>query len=173
NFHVAVMSDDDGAGAAPALAAAPAPRYAQLNPPVPLNFAASDLFTDLDRTLSTARAFEAAQAESKLFTESPFHKAGDDRVRFTGTGARVDRRQNSTRGGRGNREQSNSTTQCYRCGMDSHTAEECGAKTATCHFCQKTGHYARMCFKKKKKGQAEKNSDKSKEKQSKVNQREQ
>lgn len=118
----------------------------------------------LDRTLSTARAFEAAQAESKLFTETVYHKAGDDRVRFTGKGPRVDRKGKYfvPRERRDNQAHDNSTTQCYRCGMNTHTADECGAKNATCLFCQKTGHYARMCFKKKKKGQTEKTSGKAK-----------
>lgn len=37
----------------------------------------------LDKALSTARAFEAAQTESKLLTESSGHRAGDNRVHFT------------------------------------------------------------------------------------------
>ncbi|XP_037388462.1 uncharacterized protein LOC119261972 [Pygocentrus nattereri] len=37
----------------------------------------------LDKALSTARAFEAAQAESKLFTESTGHRTRDNQVRFT------------------------------------------------------------------------------------------
>ncbi|XP_051804922.1 uncharacterized protein K02A2.6-like [Acanthochromis polyacanthus] len=115
----------------------------------------------LDKAMSTARAFEAAQAESKLFTEC--HRAGENRVHFTRRGVRNDRgkKPGTTRGERGSQEQANSDTQCYRCGIDTHTADECGAKTAKCMFCQKIGHYARMCFKKKKKAQIEYRSDRS------------
>uniref|UniRef100_A0A3B3RVT1 CCHC-type domain-containing protein n=1 Tax=Paramormyrops kingsleyae TaxID=1676925 RepID=A0A3B3RVT1_9TELE len=100
----------------------------------------------------------------QLFRSCQF-KAGDNWVQFTGRGARVDRgwKAGTARGARCSQEQANSDTQCYRCGMDTHTADECGAKTATCLFCQKMGHYARMCFRKKKKAQADKNSDKSKD----------
>ncbi|XP_013856785.1 uncharacterized protein LOC106512797 [Austrofundulus limnaeus] len=117
----------------------------------------------LDKALSTARAFEAAQAESKIFTESIGHKTRDNQVNFIRKTSRAEFRQKAgTTGGRkGSQEQANSDTQCHRCGMDTHTANDCGAEAATCLFCHKTGHYARMCFKKKNKAQAEKHKDQS------------
>ncbi|KAL7824648.1 hypothetical protein SRHO_G00344920 [Serrasalmus rhombeus] len=119
----------------------------------------------LDKALSTARAFEAAQAESKLFTESTGHRTRDNQVHFTKKSVHRDRgkKAGTAEGGKSSQTQANTDTQCYRCGMDTHTADECGAKAATCLYCKKTGHYARMCFKKKNKAQTEKNSDKRKD----------
>lgn len=45
----------------------------------------------VDKALSTARAFEAAQAESKIFTEHTSHRMGDDRINLTKSG-RTDHR---------------------------------------------------------------------------------
>uniref|UniRef100_A0A3B3IAC9 ribonuclease H n=1 Tax=Oryzias latipes TaxID=8090 RepID=A0A3B3IAC9_ORYLA len=106
----------------------------------------------LDKALSIARAFEAAQAESKLFTESSGHRTRENQVNFTKKSARSNGgcAAGAARDTKGSHERADSDTQCHRCGMNTHTADECGAKTATCLFCRKTGHYARMCFKKKK-----------------------
>lgn len=50
--------------------------------------------------------------------------------------------------------ESSSTQQktCFRCGSKKHLANDssCRAKTATCNFCHKTGHYEKMCTTKKK-----------------------
>ena len=35
---------------------------------------------------------------------------------------------------------------CQRCGRGQHTREKCPAKEATCHTCQKKGHYSAQCF---------------------------
>ncbi|KAI5642995.1 hypothetical protein NE865_05036 [Phthorimaea operculella] len=35
---------------------------------------------------------------------------------------------------------------CYRCGLESHRATECGAISSTCRKCQKQGHLARVCL---------------------------
>uniref|UniRef100_A0A3P9IJ15 Tick transposon n=1 Tax=Oryzias latipes TaxID=8090 RepID=A0A3P9IJ15_ORYLA len=43
----------------------------------------------LDKALSIARAFEAAQAESKLFTESSGHRTRENQVNFTKKSARA------------------------------------------------------------------------------------
>lgn len=36
------------------------------------------------------------------------------------------------------------TNQCHRCGQ-SHENDHCWAKNATCHYCKKIGHIARLC----------------------------
>ncbi len=38
------------------------------------------------------------------------------------------------------------TKSCQRCGRGQHTREKCPAKEATCHTCQKKGHYSKQCF---------------------------
>ncbi|UYV66425.1 K02A2.6-like, partial [Cordylochernes scorpioides] len=38
-----------------------------------------------------------------------------------------------------------SKPKCYRCGLDTHSAQECGAKKMTCSFCNKLGHLFRAC----------------------------
>ena len=36
--------------------------------------------------------------------------------------------------------------QCTRCGKEQHPRDKCPAKEATCHKCQKKGHYSAHCF---------------------------
>ncbi|UYV76882.1 K02A2.6-like, partial [Cordylochernes scorpioides] len=38
-----------------------------------------------------------------------------------------------------------SKPKCYRCGLDTHSAQECGAKKMTCTYCNKLGHLFRAC----------------------------
>ncbi|UYV70300.1 hypothetical protein LAZ67_7002469 [Cordylochernes scorpioides] len=38
-----------------------------------------------------------------------------------------------------------SKPKCYRCGLDTHSAQECGAKKMTCSYCNKLGHLFRAC----------------------------
>ncbi|UYV71889.1 K02A2.6-like, partial [Cordylochernes scorpioides] len=38
-----------------------------------------------------------------------------------------------------------SKPKCYRCELDTHSAQECGAKKMTCSFCNKLGHLFRAC----------------------------
>ncbi|UYV68013.1 hypothetical protein LAZ67_5002793, partial [Cordylochernes scorpioides] len=38
-----------------------------------------------------------------------------------------------------------SKPKCYRCGLDIHSAQECGAKKMTCSYCNKLGHLFRAC----------------------------
>ncbi|UYV63208.1 K02A2.6-like, partial [Cordylochernes scorpioides] len=38
-----------------------------------------------------------------------------------------------------------SKPKCYRCGLDTHSAQECGAKKMTCSYCNKLGHFFRAC----------------------------
>lgn len=74
----------------------------------------------LDKALSTARVFGAAQAESKLLTESTGNRAGNTRIHFTRRGVSADRgrKAGAVREGRSNQEQANSD----RCGMDSNVS---------------------------------------------------
>ena len=51
--------------------------------------------------------------------------------------------------GRGNH---HSSTDCYRCG-GKHLPNDCRFKYITCHFCKKTGHIAKVCRSKAKRGQ--------------------
>lgn len=55
----------------------------------------------LDKALSTARAFEAAEAESKVFSENSSYTAKDSHVQFTRSHARADQRKSASRGGNG------------------------------------------------------------------------
>ncbi|UYV64551.1 hypothetical protein LAZ67_3001165, partial [Cordylochernes scorpioides] len=38
-----------------------------------------------------------------------------------------------------------SKPKCYRCGLDTHSAQKCGAKKMTCSYCNKLGHLFRAC----------------------------
>ena len=40
---------------------------------------------------------------------------------------------------------------CFNYGRSPHARDKCPAKSAKCHFCQKTGHFANVCLSKKKK----------------------
>ena len=40
---------------------------------------------------------------------------------------------------------------CFGCGRGPHARDTCPAKSAKCHFCNKTGHFANVCLSKKKK----------------------
>ena len=40
---------------------------------------------------------------------------------------------------------------CFGCGRGPHARDKCPAKSAKCHFCKKTGHFANVCLSKKKK----------------------
>ena len=42
----------------------------------------------------------------------------------------------------------NTQGRCSRCGNDYHPRSRCPARNATCHRCQKIGHYSTQCFSK-------------------------
>lgn len=46
---------------------------------------------------------------------------------------------------------SGKTQLCRNCGWGPHSREQCPARNATCHYCQKVGHLAKVCFSKLKK----------------------
>ena len=46
-------------------------------------------------------------------------------------------------------EQKLSKTSCKRCGRDHKGNPDCPARDSVCHYCQKKGHWASVCFKKK------------------------
>jgi len=46
---------------------------------------------------------------------------------------------------------SGKTQLCRNCGWGPHSHEQCPARNATCHYCQKVGHLAKVCFSKLKK----------------------
>ena len=43
------------------------------------------------------------------------------------------------------------TPTCRNCGWGPHAREQCPAKNATCHYCQKVGHLAKVCLSKLRK----------------------
>ena len=43
------------------------------------------------------------------------------------------------------------TPNCRNCGWGPHAREQCPAKNATCHYCQKVGHLAKVCLSKLRK----------------------
>ena len=97
----------------------------------------------LDKALSTARAFEAAQTESRLFSEASGHRARDNQVHFTTRRSHGDdtkmkpKAHGRSESRNDDGEHDNSDTKCFRCGMSSHREDECGARTATCLYCKK------------------------------------
>lgn len=108
----------------------------------------------LERTLTIARVFEAAQAEAKALSDSS--RQTDSSVNFT-----KDRRtQRSEKKGPSGKGESDDEDMCYRCGLTNHKADDCGARTAKCMYCKKVGHYARVC-RKKNNSATEKESSKS------------
>ena len=50
-------------------------------------------------------------------------------------------------------DQRSSLQACNRCGGQHNDKEPCQAKSAVCSYCKKKGHYAKVCFKKKKRFQ--------------------
>ena len=44
------------------------------------------------------------------------------------------------------KQRQNSSKKCTRCGKEQHARDKCPAKDATCHRCQRKGHYSAMCF---------------------------
>ena len=50
-------------------------------------------------------------------------------------------------------DQKSSLQACNRCGGQHNDKEPCQAKSAVCSYCKKKGHYAKVCFKKKKRFQ--------------------
>uniref|UniRef100_W5LW65 ribonuclease H n=1 Tax=Lepisosteus oculatus TaxID=7918 RepID=W5LW65_LEPOC len=96
----------------------------------------------LERALTVARIHEAAQAESKMLSDHS-DKARESHVYFTintERGDRSDFTNKSRAAGRSQardiEEQGTADIKCYRCGL-------------TTHKCKKTGHYARVCRKKR------------------------
>ena len=49
-------------------------------------------------------------------------------------------------GGKGKQRQNSSSKKCTRCGKEQHARDKCPAKDATCHRCQRKGHYSAMCY---------------------------
>ena len=81
--------------------------------------------------LALAQAFESAERNAKDMQPSPTPV----------TVHAVNKR-------RGNQ---HSRTDCYRCG-GKHSPNDCRFKDVTCHFCKKTGHIAKVCRSKAKRG---------------------
>ena len=88
----------------------------------------------LDKALSTARAMETAERNTRaLRTYQPTEETDVHNVR--------DRRANTAQPAEGGIDRG----ACTRCGAKSHTPEDCRWKSAVCHACKKRGHLARMC----------------------------
>ena len=102
------------------------------------------------------------------FTEASDHRARDNQVHFTTRRSRGDdtkmkpKAHGRSESRNDDGEHDNSDTKCFRCGMSSHREDECQARTATCLYCKKTGHYARVC-RKKIFAQGGKNSDRNRD----------
>ncbi len=101
----------------------------------------------LERALTAARIFESAQAESKVLSENSV-KEKDNHVYFTKGARAADTKMKQQNAGSGRSEKSNNNTKCYRYGLTTHKTDDCGAKSATCLYCKRTGHYAHVCRKK-------------------------
>lgn len=87
----------------------------------------------LQRALTVARIFEAAQAVSKVPSNN-FGKAKDSHVYFIGGCANANKQRGRARNGNKSThtEECNSGTKCFRCGLTTHKADECGANAAKC-----------------------------------------
>ena len=111
------------------------------------------LQTDAALTLETAktriRQREAVHEQQLVLKGADSAKPGNLDALYDPPGRRRPRRseqhEESSRpresGARGRRDK-----QCTRCGTGQHTWAKCPAKDATCHRCQRKGHYSSQCF---------------------------
>lgn len=110
----------------------------------------------LERTLTVARVFEAAQAEAKTLSDST--RVKDSTVNFT-RDRRTQPPRSERKGAAKKGESDDEDSVCNRCGLTNHKADDCGARTAKCMYCKKVGHYARVCRKKAADKESSSNSD--------------
>lgn len=96
-----------------------------------------------DDAVKTAVAMEMASNETKELHSSTVAKTTMDVNVLKGSkGSHKFTPSNRTQGDR-------SAKPCYRC-LSIHDPNDCQFKTASCHYCKKTGHIAKACRKKQK-----------------------
>ena len=81
---------------------------------------------NFDEAFALAQAFESAERNAK-----GIHAPAQNSVHFVKKPP-------------GSRPSANRGNNCYRCG-GKHSSSNCRFKDATCHYCKKTGHIARVC----------------------------
>ena len=64
---------------------------------------------------------------------------------------RFNKEQDSGQNGRQQQQQKFKAKLCPKCGGNHQKSETCPAKSAECRYCGKTGHFKKVCFKRKQK----------------------
>ena len=102
----------------------------------------------LEKAKKAIRQHEAVKEQQSILRGQGSHSV--DAVR-PWKGKHRDRREVQQRGTgpsnpkRGKEKQIPSSKQCTRCGKEPHPRSQCPAKDATCHKCQRSGHYSAQC----------------------------
>lgn len=98
--------------------------------------------------LELMRKFEAIEVTMKRLGESKPTPNPDDCVKQLNAAYKDPTQKSQQRGSR-SRVNSKKPKKCPWCSGEAHGRDKCPAKTTTCTFCHKEGHFEKSCFKKK------------------------
>ena len=105
-------------------------------------------------TLSFNEAREMAKAEESADKQLQLMNTAVEVHPVTSENKNPNQRDQSDAGGGTQRTQNGNrwgkTPTCRNCGWGPHAREQCPAKNATCHYCHKVGHLAKVCLSKLK-----------------------